>query len=116
MPASRRAAVWLLYLNAGLWMILGIVSAGRLAGRPGQDVAAVIVAGLMAGNAGALAVCGYALGRGWRWGWWLAVAVLGANAVLAIADQLGLLDIAFFLFNLGILGLLLAARAQFLRR
>jgi hypothetical protein len=111
-----RAAQILFFLNAVIWLILGIVSLLRLSrGSPIPIIMALGIAIMMFGNASAMIVSGFGL-RKWRGFYYLALAVLLVNIVLTFTDQVGLLDILTFALDLVLLGLLIVARKRFLHR
>jgi hypothetical protein len=114
LDAVRIARV-LLFLNAGIWVALGIASLSRVSHSPTSVITAIVIGILMFGNAGAMVVSGLGLGK-WRGFYYLALAVLLVNIVLTFTDQVGLLDILTFLLDLVILGLLIVARKQYTRR
>ena len=114
MKAIRWAQA-LFFLNAAIWLVFGIVSVVRLAGNEGQGVTALVVAILMFGNAGAMALSGALLGKRRLLFYLFALAVLAVNVVLTFTDQVGALDWITFAIDLVLLGILLLARKQFLR-
>jgi len=102
----------LLLANAIIWLGLGGVTLMRMATR-GQGIAVVVLAVLMAGNAGAMALAALGLRRGHSWAWWLAMAVMALNIVLTFTDQVGLVDLLTGLVDLIIVALLvLGGRAR----
>ena len=109
-----RWAQGLFFLNAAIWVLFGIVSVIRLAGNAGQGVTAVVVAILMFGNAGAMALSGALLGKRRLLFYLFALAVLAVNIVLTFTDQVGALDWITFAIDLVLLGILLGWRKQFL--
>ncbi len=108
-----RWAQGLLFLNAAIWLVFGIVSVVRLAGNAGQGVTAVVVAVLMFGNAGAMALSGALLGKRRLLFYLFALAVLAVNIVLTFTDQVGALDWITFAIDLVLLGILIVARREF---
>jgi hypothetical protein len=91
---------------------IGIVSLARVSGgAAGQPIMLLVIAVLMLGNAGAMVVAGAGLSTRWRrpayyWG----LAVLAINIILTFRDQFGVFDLLTLLFDLALLGLLIAAR------
>ena len=111
---AKKWAQGLLLLNAAIWLVFGIVSVVRLAGNAGQGVTALVVAILIFGNAGAMALSGALLGRRRLLFYLFALAVLAVNIVLTFTDQVGAFDWITFALDLVLLGILLVARKQFL--
>jgi hypothetical protein len=111
---ALRWAQGLFFLNAAIWLVFGIVSAVRLAGNAGQGMTAVVVAVLMFGNAGAMALSGALLGKRRLLFYLFALAVLAVNIVLTFTDQVGALDWITFALDLVLVGILIVARKQFL--
>ena len=110
---AMRWAQGLFSLNAAIWLVFGIVSVVRLAGTAGQGVAAVVVAILMFGNAGAMALSGALLGRRRLLFYLFALAVLAMNIVLTFTDQVGALDWITFALDLVLVGILIVSRKEF---
>ena len=112
-----RAVQWaqgLFFLNAAIWLGFGIASVVRLAGGAGQGVTALVVAILMFGNAGAMALSGALLGKRWALFYLFALAVLAVNVLLTFTDQVGALDWITFAIDLVLVGILIVARKQFI--
>ena len=101
-------------LNAAVWLVFGVVSVLRFVGSAEQAVTALVVAILMFGNAGAMALSGWLLLRRRLPCYLFALAVLGVNILLTFTDQVGALDWITFGIDLGLLGILVVARKQFL--
>ena len=112
---AKRWAQGLFFLNAAIWLVFGVVSVVRIAGNGGQGATAVVVAVLMFGNAGAMALSGALLGKRRRLFYLFALAVLAVNIVLTFTDQVGALDWITFAIDLVLLGILLGWRKAFLR-
>jgi len=108
-----RWAQGLFLLNAAIWLVLGIASVVRLAGNAGQGVTAVVVAVLMFGNAGAIALSGALLGQRRLLFYLFALAVLAVNMLLTFTDQVGALDWITFALDLVLVGILIVARKRF---
>ena len=104
-----RAARVLFFLDAAIWLALGITSLFRVSRGPTTMITAIVIGVLMFGNAGAMMVSGFGLGK-WRGFYYLALAVLLVNIVLTFTDQVGLLDILTFALDLVLLILLIVAR------
>jgi hypothetical protein len=110
---AMRWAQGLFFLNAAIWLVFGIVSVVRLAGNAGQEVTALVVAILMFGNAGAVALSGVLLGKRRLLFYLFALAVLAVNGVLTFTDQVGAFDWITFALDLVLLGILIVARKEF---
>jgi hypothetical protein len=111
-----RAAQALFFLDAAIWVALGITSLLRVSRGPTSIMTAIIIGIMMFGNAGAMVVCGVGLGTKRLGFYYLALAVLLVNIVLTFTDQVGLLDILTFLLDLALLVLLIATGKQYLHR
>ena len=110
-----RAAQALFFLNAAIWIALGITSLLNVARGSTSIMTAIVIGILMFGNAAAMVVSGFGLGK-WRGFYYLALAVLLVNIVLTFTDQVGLLDILTFVLDLALLVLLIATGKHYLRR
>jgi len=73
-----------------------------------------VLAGLMAGNAGAMLLIGWGLAKQKKGFFYLAVVVLAANIVLTVTDEFGLFDLMVLLIDLVLLVLLIATRTRYL--
>jgi len=114
-PVKLRAAQALFFLNAAIWLVFGFVTVGRMAGRdPAQAMTTWVVAILMVGNAGAMLISGWGLGRHRKWFYYLAIAVLVVNIILTLTDQFGPLDLATLIIDLVAFGLLMASWHHYL--
>lgn len=105
----------LFYVNAAIWLIFSLVSARRMSQGGSMGLLGVTVLGvLMLGNAAALALAGWGVGRQRRLYDLLALALLGINILLTFTDQMGLFDWLTFILDLVMTGLLIAV--MFARR
>ena len=112
---SVRVAQALFFLNAVIWLVLGVVSLVRMTnGNPDHAITAWIVSILMFGNAGAMLWSGVGIGRQQKWFYYLAIAVLIVNIVLTVTDQFGALDLITLVIDLALFGLLIATRRRYL--
>jgi hypothetical protein len=109
---AMRWAQGLFFLNAAIWLVFGIASVVRLAGNAGQGVTAVVIAILMFGNAGSMALSGALLGKRRMLFHLFALAVLAANVVLTFTDQFGAFDLITLIIDLVLLGILIVGRKQ----
>ncbi len=103
--------VTLFVVNAAIWIALGISTLVRM---EDQEAMAWVLAGLMFGNAGAMLLSGWGLGKETRGFFYLAVAVLAVNIVLSVTDEFGLFDLIVLLIDLVLLALLIATRTRYL--
>ena len=110
-----RVAQILFFLDAAIWIALGITSLLNVARGSTSIMTAIVIGVLMFGNAGAMVLSGFGLGK-WRGFYYLALAVLLVNIVLTFTDQVGSLDILTFLLDLALLVLLIATGKHYLRR
>ena len=108
-----RSAQVLLYINAAVWLILGILTLLRVSqNNPESTFSLWIISILMAGNAGMMLLCGWGLGTGHRLFYYLALAVMAVNILLTFTDQFGLLDFLTLVIDLAILALLISSRQR----
>ena len=108
-----RSAQVLLYINAAIWLILGIATLLRVSqNNPESTFSLWIISILMAGNAGMMLLCGWGLGTGHRLFYYLALAVMAVNILLTFTDQFGLLDFLTLVIDLAILALLISSRQR----
>jgi hypothetical protein len=115
--AEVKAIKWaqgLFFLNAAIWLALGVVSSIRLGSSGSQGVTALVIAILMFGNAGAMALRGALLGRRRLLFYLFALAVLAVNIVLTFTDQVGVLDWITLAIDLVLVGILAVAGKRFL--
>jgi hypothetical protein len=116
-PKFVRLSQALFFLNAAIWVLFGLISLARLAqgNSPNQMmIMKGIIAGLMFGNAAAMLICGLLLAKRQKRGYCLAVLVLTINIILSVTDQFGWMDLITMLFDLALLGLLIANRKNFI--
>jgi len=88
-----RTAQILFVLNATIWLMFGITGLVNLQTNP--IVPAFLkwmIPVLMFGNAGAMFLSGFGLGKKNRWFYYLALTVLGMNILLSLTDQVGIWD------------------------
>ena len=98
----------LFWLNAVVWV--GLTGAYVLHNSASQPLNRWIIGGMMAGNAGAMALVGFGLGVRPRLFFILAALVLSINILLSVTDQFGLADVLTMLYDAGVLGFLLVRR------
>ncbi len=103
----------LLALNGVIWFLFGVTSLLELTRRyPEQKLIYTLVGILMFANVAALLLSAWLVGKPWKWGYYLALAVLLANVLLTFTDQVGFFDWVTLLLDLAILGLLVVHRIQ----
>lgn len=103
----------LLALNGVIWFLFGVTSLLELTRRyPKQKLIYTLVGILMFANVAALLLSAWLVGKPWKWGYYLALAVLLANVLLTFTDQVGFFDWVTLLLDLAILGLLVVHRIQ----
>jgi len=104
----------LFFLNVAIWSLLGVSTLVRMADRnTGHAITGWIIALLMFGNAGAMLWAGVGIGKRQKRFFYFAVAVLAINIILTVTDQFGLLDLITLMFDLVLLGLLIATRKRY---
>jgi len=115
LPKSVSLALWLILLNALIWFVFGIaVAAGVIPSIPAAGGMRWIMAALAVGSAAFLAGIAFLLRRHNRLTYFLALAMLAVISILALADQVGLLDLAALVISLVPLALLVKDRAWYL--
>ena len=101
-------------LNAIIWLMFGIISLARLAGKQSnQAIILWIVAILMFANMGAMLLSAWLIGKRKMIFYLIALAVLLINIILTFTDQFGLFDLLTLLIDLVLLGILLVKRKLF---
>lgn len=117
LPGSVALTLLLILLDALIWLVFGLaVAAGAIPSIPAEGGLRWVAVLLALAGAAALAGIAFFLRRHSRPAYFLALGLLVMIAVLALADQVGLLDLAALLVNLVPLGLLLKDRAWYLGR
>lgn len=110
-PPSVRTVRAVLAIQAAVWIMLGVLTASPTSPALPVSEAAWVIALLMFANATVFAVLAVAMRPARRGLFLFAVAVVLANLVLTVADQVGPSD-AFALFlNVLTLGVLFLARS-----
>lgn len=114
-PNLIKAAQLLFVIMAGIWSLLAVISLTRMTSSgSSQLIAALIVAVLMLGNAGAFLMAGIVIGKPNRLFYFFGVMVLAINIILTVTDQFGVLDLITLVIDMVILGLLIATRSYYL--
>ena len=104
----------LLYLNTAVWLLLGVLTLLRLSdNNVNQIVGISIIALLMFGNAGAMLVVAWLLGKRQKRFYLFALTVLLVNIILTFTDQFGMADLVTLIIDLVILGLLIIRYTDF---
>ncbi len=116
-PATVRATLLLLALDAVMWFAFGVtVAAGGIASIADPRALRWVMASLACASAAALAGLAILLSRRNRFAFYLAVILLAIIAVLSITDQIGWVDLASLAVSVIPLALLLKDRAWYLRQ
>jgi len=103
------------YLCGGIWAIFVLLILMRAFTSNGNTVnwGIVVLGVLMLGNAGFFVFTGWALGKGWRWVFFLGLAGLIVNILLTYTDQVGFFDLLTVIIDVILLWLLLSNRSVF---
>ena len=101
----------LLFVNAGVWLIFGVLGFSRAMTETGN--LRFMLSVLMVANAIVMAALGVLISGGGRWVLWGAILYMVLNVVLSITDQFGWVDALILLLNLIILGLLFVVQQRF---
>jgi hypothetical protein len=114
-PIIVKIAQALLFLNAFIWLVFGVISLVRVMdGYPEKAVTVVVIGVMMFGNALLMLVSGLWIGKPGKASFFFTLAVLAINIILTFTDQFGWTDFCTLLIDLTILGLLLVARRYFI--
>jgi hypothetical protein len=114
-PLSLRAARWLIFINALVWFLFGlIVILGLHPAMPQTPLVRWAVGGLGLACAASLLALGMMLRRPYWWAFWTAIGVLGLLAVATLLDQVGLADLAVLVIIVSPMILLIKDRAWYL--
>ncbi len=106
-----RVTRWLFFANALLWVIFGMASIWRLQANANISMGlAVVLAVFMSGNALAIFLSGFLLGKGYKFAFNFALMVLAVNIFLTITDQVGLWDAVTLLIDLALVTLLFVCK------
>ena len=110
-----RTAQVLFLLNAAIWLDIGIISMVRAATRhPEQVVTVWVIAILMFGNVGAMALSAWGLAKHRKLFYSFALFVLAVNILLTFTDQFGIIDLLTLGLDLILFGLLITVRHEYL--
>jgi hypothetical protein len=114
-PRTVLIAQVIFFVNAAIWLIFGIAGILRLTNGTDTPVMVLwVITILMFGNVGAMLLAGFWLGRRSRGAFFFALAVLIVNLILTFTDQVGFFDILTALIDLGLIGLILFDRKNYL--
>lgn len=108
-PFVVQAAQGGFYLNAGIWIVLGLFTLTRTQ----NPVMVLVLCLLMAANALLLVWIGWGLGRRKRMYYFLGAAVIGLNFILTLTDEVGIFDLIVLFVNGVLLVLLFAIRGEY---
>jgi hypothetical protein len=110
MKLIRKAQI-LFITNALIWLGFGVYAIIR---QPhtyfGQPLMVWIFGILLFGNATAILLSAYLLGKRNKWSYYFAFVLLVANILAGLMDQLGIWDIAYLLFEAALLIILISIR------
>ncbi len=112
----KPAAVWLAVLTFALMAVFWVVAAAYL--WVTEDTHTLLSAGnvvraFMLANALILLILAGGLWARRRLFWWLALGYMGANIVLTITDQVGLVDVLYLLVCVALGAMLVVTRRWF---
>ena len=110
-----RVVQGLFLLNAVIWIVFSIIRLIEIASDP-APVGAFFqaVALMMFGNAAAMLLAAWLVGKQDVWGYLFALAILVVNIFFTFSDQVGFFDWATFGVDLVIVGILAVKRRVFL--
>jgi hypothetical protein len=110
-PRAVQAAQFLFYINAAIWLLLGITTLVRLASGATDQTMTMWVVGILAlSNGAAMLLAGIGIGKPNRLFFIFALAVLALNIILTFTDEFGILDLLTLLMDLVLLALLIVVR------
>ena len=114
-PTSVKAAQVLLFILGAIWILFGVASLISLVNSSTNPTVTLwVVAILMFGNAGALLVIGWGIGKQKRLFFSLGIIVLAANIFLTVTDEFGIFDLITLIIDLVLLILLFVTRSRYL--
>lgn len=114
-PTSVKAAQVLFFILGAVWILFGVASLIRLVNNSTNPTVTLwVVAILMFGNAGALLVIGWGIGKQKRLFFYLGIIVLAANIFLTVTDEFGIFDLITLIIDLVLLILLFVTRSRYL--
>ena len=115
LPNLITAAQSLFYLNAIIWLAIGVASLIRMSNdSPELVVIMGVIAALMFGNAAAMVWSGFGLGKGGKYYYFVALAVISINIILTVTDEFGIYDLITLVIDMIIFGILIAIRKNYL--
>ncbi len=103
----------LLYINAVVWVFLGVFYSIHTISHPVSQYMIVI---LMVINAAIFTWLGWGVGKKNPFFLYASYVFLGVNILLTITDEFGTLDIIVLVLNIIIIGLLISSRKQFINK
>ncbi|NTW43986.1 MAG: hypothetical protein HGB14_06025 [Anaerolineaceae bacterium] len=106
----------LIFLLSGFWFLAGmytIVISGNHKSTPAWVF--VLMGILMLLDAGMMLICARGLGKQSIWSYRLLIVLLGVNAVLIFADQVGFVDLLVLLLTIAPLMILIFRRSYFVK-
>ena len=115
-PVTVKFALGLMALDSLLWLGFAIITVFGIFEQNIPVWLRLTMAGLSFFLAVGLGVLFYHLLKKVRIAYWTSLALIGAISVVSLMDELGVLDISFFLFNLVLLVLLIKDKKWYLNR
>ena len=115
-PGTVKISLGLLAINSLLWLGFAMITAFGLVDQHIPVWLRLTMAGLSFFLAVGLGILFYLLLKKVRIAYWISLAVVGAISAVSLMDELGVLDISFFLFNLVLLVLLIKDKKWYLNR
>jgi hypothetical protein len=113
-PASLTIARALFILNGVIWILFGLFGLYQFAASgEAQGTSTAIIALIMFANASLMIGLGFAIGKGKKRLYYLAIAVLLINIILTVTDEFGIFDFATLLIDVVLLALLIATRSRY---
>ena len=114
-PISVKAAQALFFILGTIWIVFGAASLIRMANSgTNPTITLWVIAVLMFGNAGALLLVGWGIGRQQKLFFYLGILVLAANIILTVTDEFGVFDLITLILDLTLLVLLIVTRSGYL--
>ena len=105
---AARSAQALFYINAAIWFLRGILDLSDLGKtKPDHSLSGTTAANFMFGNAGAMILCAFFIGRHNKNFYFFAVALLFINILFIITDPLNVIDFITLMIDLILIGILI---------
>ena len=108
------AAQALFYINTLIWLGFAVYMFYDMAAVDNNGFAILIISIFMLGNAGAMFLSGFMLGKRQKWIYYFAIAFLGINIFLTFTDQFGIYDLLTLIIDLVLLVILFSIGRTYL--